>query len=1114
MKKLPGVVLMAAVALASLSALSIHISAQTSQAKSRIVRPIDESKLTALSGSTHPLARAEFDQGQVSPGTKAQRMLLVLSRSPEQETALQQLLAQQQDTSSPNYHQWLTPAQFGQQFGPSDDDVQTVTSWLSSHGLQVANVSASKAFVEFSGTAGQVQEAFHTSIHNLNVNGQAHIANMSDAQIPTALAPVIKTVMGLHNFLPKTAVKSVGAFSRSKETGETKPAFTASDTLGTIYTLGPADFATIYNVLPLWRGTSPLTSDIDGTGETIAIVGTSNISLADVTSFRQLFGLPTNVPANTPKIILNGADPGNLGPDSSEAEADLDVEWSGAVAKGAQIVLVVSADPISIGAAGEDLSALYIVDNNIAPIMSESFLACESEFPTVSSFYTSLFGQAAAQGITAMVASGDAGSAGCDNFNTASTASLGLSVNGISSTPYNVSVGGTDFDDVGVEATFFPNHNITTTDGYTFLSAAGYIPEIPWNNSCAAAGIANCTPNSGVLLNISAGSGGPSTLIAKPAWQNGFGSTEIQLDLVRDTPDISLFASNGGSRTNPSFYAFCEADSVSNPALSCNPNVGDFLFSGSGGTSISSPAFAGMMAMVLQKTGSRQGNANFVLYPLSASGSNTCATASATPGCIFYDVIKNNNSVPCAGGTGGCSASSPVAIGAMVDPKNTANPAWASAPGYDRVTGLGTVNAFNLVTNWNSVAALAGTSSTLTIQGQSASVPAFAHGTSVSVAVHVTSGGGVPTGTISLIGGAGSPQLGITGETLSSGAVAFNTALLPGGTYTAIAQYGGDGKFGASNSNGVSLTVTKESSLTATTLYDCNPNIFPAIPCSSNTVVYGSPYVVRVDVTNSSGQKCTSNAALACPTGTVALTDNLAPLNDFDSGNSANLLSGVGLLEDQMIQLPVGSHSIIASYQGDVSYTSSTSAALGVTVTKAPTTTVVSGFPTVIASGVSTQLSAFVDTASSGLSPSGTVSFFEGGTLLGSGPCSATTDTLGAAAASCSLTTSLSGLPAVPGTQPQVRRFIFGPGFYVALFFMAAALMLSRLIARRRRSLVFLGLVLFAVGLATVGCGGGSSGGGGGGGGGGSKTVTITATYNGDSNYTGSNSPGQSVTVN
>jgi hypothetical protein len=1119
MKKVLCYAWMAGLALVCLSALSIRLSAQATQPKSRIIEPIDETNLRTLSGSTHPLARAEFDQGPVSPDLRAQRMLLVLSRSPEQETALQQLLAEQQDKTSSSFHQWLSPEQFGQQFGPSDEDVQTITSWLSSHGFQVSSVSAGRSSIEFSGTADQVQKAFHTSIHNLNVNGEAHIANMSDVQIPAALTPVVKTVLGLHNFLPKPASQYVGAFTRSKETGETRPALTGTSGPNTIYALGPADFATIYNVFHLWRGDlAPLTpaTAIDGTGQTIAIVGTSNINLQDVLSFRTFFGLPTNLPANTPKVILNGPDPGNLGSNSSEGEADLDVEWSGAVAKGAQIVLVVSENPLTFGAAGNDLSALYIVDNNVAPVMSVSFLACEAQFPTVSSFYTALWGQAAAQGITAMVASGDAGSAGCDNFNTASDAVDGLSVNAIASTAYNVAVGGTDFDDVGVETNFFLNNNITTSDGYTNLSARGYIPEIPWNNSCAANGIANCsTSTPASLLNILAGSGGPSALINKPSWQNGFGSAEIQSDGKRDIPDVSLFASNGGSRAAPSFYAFCEADSVSNPAFSCNSNVGNPTFAGSGGTSISSPAFAGMIAMVNQATGSRQGNANFVLYPLSTIGNKTCNTATPTIPCIFYDVTKNNNAVPCAGGKSGCSSGTLGTIGVMVDPNNSATPAWNAGTGYDRATGLGTVNAFNLVTSWTSVPALTGASASLTIQGQSVAVPAFAHGTSVSVAVHVTSGGGTPTGTISLIGGTGSPQLGIIEGTLSGGSVTFNTALLPGGTYTAFAQYGGDGKFAPATSNSVSLTITKENSLAAATLYGCNPNSFPEVPCLSNTVTYGSPYIMRVDVTNSGGQQCTVNAAVACPTGTVTLKDNLNPLNDFDGVNTSTLVNGVGFLEDQPIQLPAGNHSIVASYQGDASYNASPpSSPLAVTVTKANTATSVTGFPITVAAGTLTTLMATVNTASSGVSPSGSVSFFEGSTLLGSANLVAGAPVNGAAVATASLSTSLSGLYFVPNNRPRIRRFILGPGFYVAALFTAIAFMLSRFIPRKRRSLIFLGLILFVVGLATVGCGGSSGGGGGGGGGGGSKVVTLTATYNGDTNYTGSNSTGVSVTVN
>jgi subtilase family serine protease len=572
------------------SFVSLHVFAQANQPKSRITQAIDENDLSALTGSTHPLARAEFDQGPVSPELVGQRMLLLFSRSPEQESSLQQLLAQQQDSSSSNYHKWLTPEQFGQQFGPSDQDVQTIRSWLSSHGLQVASVSAGRGFIEFSGTADQVQQTFHTSIHNLNVNGEAHIANMSDARIPTALTPVVKGVVGLHNFSPKSTSLFVGSYSRSKETGEIKPDITGTSTNGnSFYAIGPADFATVYNVLPLWRGNAPLTSPVDGMGVSIAIVGASNINLQDVMSFRTLFGLPTNLPANTPRIVLNGPDPGIV--KGLESEAVLDVEWSGAVAKNAQIILVVSENALSVetfGTSGQDLSALYIVDNNLAPVMSESFQACEGQNLNASTFYTALWGQAAAQGITSIVSSGDGGPAGCDNFDTESEATLGISVNAIASTPYNVAVGGTDFDDVGNERTFFPNFNITTADGYTFLSAVGYVPEIPWDDSCAQSGIGNCTSNSGKLLNIRAGSGGPSAVVPKPTWQNGVGSAEIQSDGKRDIPDVSFFASDGGTRTNPSFYAVCQADAVSNPAQSCI-TTGPFLFAGGGGLRLRPP---------------------------------------------------------------------------------------------------------------------------------------------------------------------------------------------------------------------------------------------------------------------------------------------------------------------------------------------------------------------------------------------------------------------------------------------------------------------------------------------------------------------------------------------
>jgi hypothetical protein len=524
------------------------------------------------------------------------------------------------------------------------------------------------------------------------------------------------------------------------------------------------------------------------------------------------------------------------------------------------------------------------------------------------------------------------------------------------------------------------------------------------------------------------------------------------------------------------------------------------------------------MAMVNQMTGARQGIANAVLYPLSTIGTNTCNSTIQqlipNPACIFYHTTKDNDAVPCVGGSPNCSAPTGTPVGVLVDPQNTLNPAWivASTAGYDRATGLGTINAFNLVTNWNSIH-FESTQSSLTILGQSAAVPnPVVHGSTVGVTVNVTSGGGTPTGTISLVAGPNAPPLGLTGEQLSNGTVGFGTNLLPGGTYTVTAQYSGDSTFAPSNSNGVSITVTKESSVTTPVLFALTPSgsFIPTV----GPVQYGSPYILRVEVTNNQGHICLSNG-IPCPTGTVALTDSVNggpanPLNDFDGSNTSTLVNGIGFLEDHPIQLSSGNHSFVASYQGDLSFTSSVSTALAITVTKASSSTTITGFPSTIASGTPAQLTAFVDTVSNGVSPSGTVSFFEGSTLLGSANVSSTVDSNGFAAANATLTTSLSGLPLAPMNPGYPQRFFLRPEFFIAISLLALAFLLSTFVLPKRRVLVFLGLLLFSIGVGVAGCGGGST----------SvgppppKMVTITATYNGDTNYTNSSSTSVSVTVN
>src|SRR5690349_1389957 len=433
---------------------SVATASQAAVVPARITQAIDETQLVRLKGNVHPLARPEFDRGVVPDGTPMNRMLLLLQRSPEQEAALQQLMTEQMSKDSPNFHKWLTPAQFGAQFGPSDADIQVVTDWLSSRGFHDIKVGAGRGTIEFSGSVGLVRNTFQTEIHHFFVNGEMRQANVSDPQIPAALTPVVSGIVSLHNFPKQSMRHTVGAFTRTAD-GRIISQLTGST--NQFFAVGPADFAKIYN---------PPTG-LDGTGTKIAIVGFSDINIQDVRDFRTLFGLS----ANDPVIVHNGPAPGING---EEGEADLDVEWSGAAAPGAEIDFVTSEDTLTTG--GLELSALYIVDNNSDDIMSLSFGLCESSLGSENAFINALWEQAAAQGITVTVSAGDPGSAGCDDFTTATVATHGLAVNGLASTPFNIAVGGTDFDDVTTQATFW-NQSPGANDPVTKLSVKGYIPE-------------------------------------------------------------------------------------------------------------------------------------------------------------------------------------------------------------------------------------------------------------------------------------------------------------------------------------------------------------------------------------------------------------------------------------------------------------------------------------------------------------------------------------------------------------------------------------------------------------------------------------------------------------
>lgn len=954
-----------------LSSFSLIAAAQTVRAPSRITEPLDVSKLVRLPGNTHPLARPEYDRGPAPDGLPMDRMLLVLKRGPEQEAQLGKLLTNQQVKSSPQYHHWLTPEEFGQQFGVDNADIQTVTNWLTSEGLQVDRVSAGRTIIEFSGNAGLVRAAFGADIHKYVVNGRAYWANSRDPEIPAALAPVVAGMASLNNFPVKRSSRPIGLFSRSKATGKITPLFSFTTASGTFHALGPTDFGTIYNLLPLWN------SGTKGAGEMIAIIAQSNINIQDARDFRSLFGLP----ANDPHIILNGPDPGIVVGD--EGESDLDVEWAGAVAPQAAIDLVVSES--TMDGPGINLSALYAVDNNIAPILSMSYGACELSLGVAGNeFYSTLWEQAAAQGITVIIASGDVGSAGCET--PGEPAALGgLGVSGAASTPFDVAVGGADFDIANAPPAQYWSG---TNDSVTHASALSYIPETTWNDSCAEGGVSACTSASpDNLFNVVAAGGGPSTCgvlqgadpnstcvkgYPKPAWQTGAG---VPNDGVRDVPDISLFSGDG---KNGSFYIVCQADENPNPnSTSCDLKSPYEDFVGTGGTSTSAQTYAGIMALVDQKTGARQGNANYVLYKLAAQKGASCpstANAASDASCIFYDVVTGNNSVACQLKSPDCNPSQTTGYGILMSPGSNPVAAWMAGPGYDLATGLGSINVANLVNNWSSVS-FAPTETKLSL-----SPTTITHGQPVSVTINVTSQSpGMPTGAVALLGGPGNNPSGIADFTLNNGNATGTTISLPGGTYSVTASYAGDGNFGSSTSSPpIQITVNKETSQTQVGIvsFDSSGNM-----SSSNaaTVAYGSPYLLRVSVTNAAGASCGQNdlPVYNCPTGTINLTDNGAPL---DLG--AYSLNSLGALEDQLIQLPPGSHSIVATYSGDNSFSNSKSNPDPVSVTKAATTTSLTANTTSVSAGSSVILTAVVSTQSSGVAPSGTVQFMNGSTPI------------------------------------------------------------------------------------------------------------------------------------
>ena len=791
-----------------------------------ITQNMDESKLVALADNTRPEANAKFDHGRVAASLPMEHMLLQLKRSPEQERELQKFLDDVQDKSSPNFHRWLTAREFGERFGLAQQDLDTIKSWLQSHGLKVNVMYENGLLIDFSGTAGQVREAFRTEIHNLNVKGVKHIANMSDPQIPAALAPAVAGVVSLHDFKPKTMY-------------ETKANFTFTSGGSTYYAVVPADLATIYNINPVFS------AGISGQGQTIALIEPTDLySSSDWTTFRSVFGLSSYTggslrtvhpaPASGPN---NCIDPHTT---FEDGEAVLDVEYASAAAPSATIELASCATTSSFGGL---IAIQNLLNGTSAPpaLISMSYGECEAyNGAAANAAYNSAYQQAVTEGVSMFVSAGDAGSALCSQgYNYWSQTGIGVS--GMASTPYNVAVGGTDFGDAyaGTNSVYWSSTNTST-----YGSALSYVPEIPWNDSCASELLAeyygysvtygdngfcmspegeNFWANGGGV-GLTAGSGGPSACAIgesaqpgivsgtckgwpKPAWQALVG---VPNDNVRDLPDVSLFAANG---VWGHYFPFCWSDPnyVGSAPCTGTPDT----WAGAGGTSFASPIMAGIQALVNQKTGERQGNPNLAYYSLAASeygtgGSNTCNSTlgnAVSSSCVFYDITLGDNNVDCMGPASNCIGFDPQPptdplVGVLSLSGYTYEPAYAATTGWDFTTGIGSVNVANLVNNWPEPSpnfTLAATPNVLTIvQGQSgtsaiAIVPQGGFKGSVSLAVL-----GLPSG----VTAAFSPNPASTSSVLTL--TASSTAAPGTATLTVTGTSGA-----LTNTTALTLTVTQ-----------------------------------------------------------------------------------------------------------------------------------------------------------------------------------------------------------------------------------------------------------------------------------------------------------------
>jgi subtilase family serine protease len=739
------------IVLATVAFVTTFNLASDAQAKRLLVtQKIDNSQLTTLAGNTRPEVNMLNDRGPVSADYQLEHMLLLLKRPSELDAAAAQYVDDLHNPKSPHFHKWLSAAQFGQMFGPASSDVEAVSSWLESQGFTLNVVYSNNMFIDFSGTSSQVETAFHTQIHEYNVNGVTRIANASDPQIPTALAQVITGVVSLNNFPPHAMHELIKAAHIDPKSGSMHTDYTA----GGGYPLVPYDLQKIYNIAPL------LSAGISGQGMKIVVLEDTNLyncnptniagpcsATSDWAVFRNTFGLGRytagNLSQQNPKPQTGTNNCTSPGINTDDSEAAIDVEWATAAAPSASIINAACRSTSTFGGTIALLNILSHPNADNVDVVSMSYGESEaSSGAALNASFNTAFQQAVAQGIGIFVSSGDEDAASSDGGGSACSgisgtgfycAKDGITISGWMSSQYDVSVGGLDFADtyLGLNSTYW-----NATNNVWYGSAKSYIVEQPWNDSCASTllahfetgsfltygstGFCNTAAGHNFLLAVG-GSGGPSGCAtgaasvrnvvsgtcagyAKPTYQSAYLGAMAGLlnDHVRDTPDVSLMAANG---LWGHYYLICFSQ-VSNGGVACTGQP--INWPGFGGTSVSSPIMAAIQALVVQRKGSLQGNPNPRYYALAAaeygpSGKAACNSAlgnGVASSCIFYDVTLGDNIANCQAHSGGIKYNCylPSGLVGVLSTSNSAyQPAYNTTTGWDFASGIGSVNAYNLV---------------------------------------------------------------------------------------------------------------------------------------------------------------------------------------------------------------------------------------------------------------------------------------------------------------------------------------------------------------------------------------------------------------------------------